>query len=61
VDLKPPAALGTVEAVESLTHNAGNAATGGIWRVRGSAGTAIRKVFRPPDRPADRPSRLADQ
>ncbi|MGC9665607.1 hypothetical protein ACNTMW_03515 [Planosporangium sp. 12N6] len=46
-----PASLGTVVAHESLTHNAGNAATGGIWRVRGSAGTAVRKVFRPPADP----------
>ncbi len=56
MDLKPPVELGAIEAVESLTHNAGNAATGGIWRVRGSAGTAIRKVFRPPtDPPTGRP------
>lgn len=52
VDLTaPPAAIGTVHTSEPLTHNAGNAATGGIWRVRGSAGTAVRKVFRPPADP----------
>jgi hypothetical protein len=56
VDLNSPSELGTVEAVEPLTHNAGNAATGGIWRVRGTTGTAIRKVYRPPaDPPAGRP------
>jgi hypothetical protein len=51
VHLDPPPALGTVGHPEPLTHNAGNAATGGIWRVRGSAATAICKVFRPPADP----------
>jgi hypothetical protein len=51
VDLTPPPSLGAVDAFEPLTHNAGNAATGGIWRVRGSAGTAICKVSRPPADP----------
>lgn len=39
---------GVVTHAEPLTHNSGNAATGGIWRVHGPAGTAIRKVARPP-------------
>jgi Phosphotransferase enzyme family len=30
--------------VEELTHNAGNQATGGIWRVAGPAGRAVVKV-----------------
>jgi hypothetical protein len=58
VDLTPPTSLGnvptslgTVQTSEPLTHNTGNAATGGIWRVPGSAGTAVRKVFRPPADP----------
>jgi hypothetical protein len=51
MDLTAPPSLGTVQAVEPLTHNVGNAATGGIWRVRGSAGTAVRKLFRPPADP----------
>ncbi|MCW2642638.1 MAG: hypothetical protein JWP76_4944 [Dactylosporangium sp.] len=57
VDLTAPPSLGTVETSEPLTHNSGNAATGGIWRVQGSAGTAVRKVFRPPaDPPVGRPA-----
>src|SRR6185437_9328731 len=44
-----PAGLGgRVDAVVPLVHNAGNAATGGIWRVTGPAGTAVLKVSRPP-------------
>jgi hypothetical protein len=44
-----PAALGGgIDAVQPLTHNQGNAAAGGIWRVRGPAGTAVLKVVRPP-------------
>ena len=31
-----------------LRHGLGNAATGGIWRVRGTAGSAILKVARLP-------------
>lgn len=49
--LEPPDAVGEpVEAV-TLSHNATNAATGGIWRVRGRAGTAVLKVARPPADP----------
>jgi hypothetical protein len=33
---------------EALRHNAGNAATGGIWRVREARGSRILKVARPP-------------
>lgn len=47
---------GVVTAAEPLTHNAGNAATGGIWRVHGPSGTAIRKIARPPsETPAGSP------
>jgi hypothetical protein len=42
---------GRVDASEQLTHNQGNAATGGIWRVRGPAGGAVLKVARPPADP----------
>jgi hypothetical protein len=34
--------------VEELRHNKGNAATYGIWRVRGSAGSAVLKISSPP-------------
>ncbi|MDR7275012.1 hypothetical protein [Catenuloplanes atrovinosus] len=48
---------GAVTHAETLTHNSGNAATGGIWRVHGPAGTAILKVARPPSAaPAGSPS-----
>ena len=30
--------------VQELTHNAGNQATGGIWRVQGPAGRAVLKL-----------------
>jgi hypothetical protein len=44
-----PAALGgTVVSAEVLRHNVKNAATGGIWRVQGNAGSAVLKVARPP-------------
>jgi hypothetical protein len=44
-----PAALGgAVTGAQMLTHNPGNAATGGVWRVRGAAGSAVVKVARPP-------------
>jgi hypothetical protein len=46
-----PAVLGgRVDSAELLTHNQGNAATGGVWRVRGPQGSAIVKVARPPSR-----------
>jgi hypothetical protein len=44
-----PAAVGdTVLSAEVLRHNVKNAATAGIWRVRGNAGSAILKVAQPP-------------
>lgn len=33
---------------EELRHGLGNAATGGIWRVRGTAGSAVLKIVLPP-------------
>jgi hypothetical protein len=45
-----PSAVGdAVLSAEVLRHNVTNPATGGIWRVRGSAGSAILKGARPPD------------
>jgi hypothetical protein len=42
-----PSAVGdAVVAATPLRHGLGNAATGGIWRVRGTAGSAILKVAR---------------
>jgi len=38
----------TVVAVEPLRHAQGNAAIGGIWRVRGTAGSAVLKLATPP-------------
>jgi hypothetical protein len=35
---------GRALAAQALTHNAGNQATGGIWRVVGPAGSAVAKV-----------------
>jgi hypothetical protein len=32
---------GRALAAQALTHNAGNQATGGIWRVVGPAGSAV--------------------
>ena len=47
--LRLPRAIGdTVVAVEPLRHGLGNAATGGICRVRGTTGSAILKVARLP-------------
>lgn len=41
--------IGEVSAApELLRHNKGNAATGGIWRVRGTTGSAVLKLARPP-------------
>ena len=46
---RPPRAVGdAVLAAEPLRHGLGNAATAGIWRVRGPAGSAILKVARRP-------------
>jgi hypothetical protein len=39
---------GSVVTVEPLRHNKGNAATHGIWRVRGSGGSAVLKIASPP-------------
>jgi hypothetical protein len=43
-----PAGIGDVGSVEELRHNKKNAATFGIWRVTGSLGSAVLKVFTPP-------------
>lgn len=44
-----PSALGdAIVAAETLRHGLGNAATGGIWRVRGTEGSAILKMARLP-------------
>lgn len=48
---RPPAAVGTVLSADALRHNAKNDATVGIWRVRGTAGTAVLKIARPPSGP----------
>ena len=47
-----PAVLGgRIDSAQPLTHNEGNAATGGIWRVRGPGGSAVVKLARPPSTP----------
>jgi hypothetical protein len=46
-----PGSLGEVRAVEPLRHGLGNTATGGIWRVLGTGGSAILKVAVMPARP----------
>jgi len=44
-----PAAVGdAVVAAEPLRHAQSNAAIGGIWRVKGSAGSAVLKLATPP-------------
>jgi hypothetical protein len=43
-----PETLGDVVAVELLRHAQGNAATGGIWRVRGTSGSSVLKLATPP-------------
>jgi hypothetical protein len=43
-----PNTVGEVAAVEPLVHNLANAAVRGIWRVRGSRGSAVLKIARPP-------------
>lgn len=50
--MRLPAALGdAILVAEPLRHGQANAATGGIWRVRGTIGSAILKVARLPIRP----------
>jgi hypothetical protein len=44
----PPAVGDAILHAEPLRHGQANAATGGIWRIRGPAGTAILKVARRP-------------
>jgi hypothetical protein len=44
----PPDAIGEPVSAQVLRHQRNNAATGGIWRVRGTAGSAILKLATPP-------------
>jgi hypothetical protein len=44
----PPGAIGEPVSAQALRHQRNNAATGGIWRVRGTAGPAILKLATPP-------------
>ena len=43
----PPDLLAPGEIAETLTHNTGNTATGGIWRLRGASGPRILKISQP--------------
>lgn len=43
--------VGRVSATQALAHFAGNTATGGIWRVHGTNGTAVLKVATPNGEP----------
>jgi hypothetical protein len=45
---RPPGAIGEPVSAQVLRHQLNNAATGGIWRVRGTAGSAILKLATPP-------------
>ena len=45
---QPPDAIGEPVSAQVLRHQLNNAATGGIWRVRGTAGSAILKLATPP-------------
>lgn len=55
--MNPPASLGTAETVTKPAYNAGNAATGGVWLVRGTRASAVLKIARPPsDPPAGSPA-----
>ncbi|NUT32269.1 MAG: hypothetical protein HOV79_04245 [Hamadaea sp.] len=47
----PPPSIGAVISAEKLTHNESNAATGGIWLVRGTSADAVLKIARPPTDP----------
>ncbi|MGH3149652.1 MAG: hypothetical protein ACRDOB_02835 [Streptosporangiaceae bacterium] len=65
-DISPvrlPVAVGEVVlAAEELRHGQANAATGGIWRVRGPAGSAILKVARlPAGADAEKPFSTSDE
>ena len=43
-----PEIIGDVVAAEPLRHMQGNAAIGGIWRVRGTSGSSVLKLATPP-------------
>jgi hypothetical protein len=44
---QPPASVGSILHAGKLIHNAGNAATGGLWLVTGSSSTAVLKIATP--------------